>query len=152
MKEEGGDTGFRTNIPNEQFLPSLHAITFRRNLSINSNSVVKKSEISQKIVEKLSENFKEVREKIIAVFKLILNGDSFSAEYLLLSLLSRVHTRNDGFILGNVSINMTNLTPTQSRTLSTFLKSITPFTLYFPMTLDNLDSKNLSPKKNYDTN
>jgi hypothetical protein len=83
---------------------------------------------------------------------MILNNDPIASEYLLLNLLSKVHTRKDAFILGNLSLNLTNITFLQGRHLSTFLRALTPFCLYLPLSLDTLDSKTFSPKKNYDTN
>jgi len=52
---------------------------------------------------------KETRDTIIAVLKLILNGDKLAAEWVLLNLLSRVHTRKDSFILGNLTLNITGI-------------------------------------------
>ena len=82
---------------------------------------------------------------------MIFNGDEFAANYLLLNLISRVHTRKDAFILGNLSLNISNISFMQGRYLTQFIKAITPLTLYFPMTLDALETKRLTPKKNYDT-
>lgn len=48
-------------------------------------------------------------EKILAILKMILGGDEVSAEYLLLNLISKVHTRKDALVLGNLSINLTNM-------------------------------------------
>lgn len=94
----------------------------------------------------------ETREKLIYVFKLLLNGDELAAEYLLLSLLSKVHTRKDAFILGNLSINLSNVGFIQGRNLTTFIKAITPFSMYLPLAIETLEQRRFSPKKNYDTN
>ena len=47
---------------------------------------------------------------------------------------------------------MTELNFKQTTYLNKLIESITPFSLYFPCSIDNLESKNFSPKKNYDTN
>jgi hypothetical protein len=73
------------------------------------------------------------------VLKLLLNNDELAAEYMLLSLLSKVHTRKDAFILGNLSINLSNIGFIQGRNLSQFVKAITPFTLYLPLSIDTLE-------------
>lgn len=54
---------------------------------------------------------KEAKEKAVAILKLILGGDEVAAEYLLVSVLSRVHTRQSGLILGNVPLNLSGVSP-----------------------------------------
>lgn len=83
----------------------------RRNNTINCNPIIKKSEALPEVIDKEKESLKEIREKILAVLKLILNGDEVSSEYFLLNLISKVHTRKDGFILGNISLNLTKISP-----------------------------------------
>lgn len=50
----------------------------------------------------------------MAVLTLILKGDKVAAEYLLISLMSRVHNRDTGLMIGNIATNITNLTKQQS--------------------------------------
>ncbi len=83
---------------------------------------------------------------------MILNGDAMAAEYVLLNLISKVHTRKDALILGNLTLNLTNITFIQGRNLFNFIQNIAPFVLYMPLTLETLDTKKFSPRKNYDTN
>lgn len=52
---------------------------------------------------------KEAKEKILAVLTLILKGDKLAADYLLISLVSRVYNRQTGMLLGNVPVNISNL-------------------------------------------
>jgi hypothetical protein len=53
---------------------------------------------------------KEAKAKILAVLTLILKGDKVAAEYLFISLVSRVHSRETGLMIGNIATNITNLT------------------------------------------
>ena len=55
------------------------------------------------------EHFQSTRDKLLAIFKLILNGDQLAADYLLLCLLSKVHSRKDCLLLGNLPINLSNV-------------------------------------------
>jgi len=71
---------------------------------------------------------------------------------VLLSILARVHTRQDTFLLGNVSLNLTGVSCLQARHLSKFLSAILPFLAHVPVTIDTLETKRFSPRKNYDTN
>lgn len=148
--EDHGD--FRTGIPNESQLPHLHAISFRRNLSLNTNLVLPKAHANETLVKNAHEQLSETREKILSVLKMIIGGDLVSAEYLLMCLISKVHTRKDAFILGNLSLNLSNMGFMQGRYLTQFIKAITPFAMYLPLSIDTLESKKFSPKKNYDTN
>lgn len=45
---------------------------------------------------------------------MILKGDKVAAEYLLISLVSKVHSRETGLMIGNIAANITNLTEQQS--------------------------------------
>jgi len=70
-------------------MPSLHAITFRRNYVINKNTTLSGNEIIK--FSDFSDEFKETKEKLIAVLKLFVNNDKIAAEYILFSLISKVY-------------------------------------------------------------
>ena len=127
-------------------------LAHRRNHSINNNRVLKRAEVNDQIVKNEGVHLAETREKIIAVIKMIVGGDTMAAEYILLNIISRVHTRKDALILGNVTLNISNINFLQGRNLAALIKQITPFTLYLPLTLETLETKKFSPRKNYDTN
>ena len=91
-------------------LPSLHVLAHRRNHSININKVLKRAEANEEIVKKEGGQMAEIREKIVAVIKMIVGGDAMAAEYILLNIISRVHTRKDALILGNLTLNVSNIT------------------------------------------
>jgi hypothetical protein len=77
---------------------------------LNNNSVFRKSEAAtESLVKANQENLSETREKMLAVLKMIMNGDQLAAEYLILCLLAKVHTRKDSFILGNLCLNLCNV-------------------------------------------
>jgi hypothetical protein len=80
------------------------------------------------------------------------NGDALASEFTLLNLLSRVHTRKDAFILGNLSINLTDANFFTGRYLSQLIQAITPFSVHLPINIDSLENKRFSPRKDYDTN
>ena len=46
---------------------------------------------------------------------MIVGGDAMAAEYILLNVISRVHTRKDALILGNLTLNVSNITFLQGR-------------------------------------
>ena len=69
---------------------------------------------------------------------MILNNDKLAAEYMLLCLLSKVHTRKDSFILGSLSLNLSNMNFIQGRHLSAFIAAVTPFSMYLPLSIETL--------------
>ena len=49
-------------------------------------------------------------QKLLAVLKLLLKGDEIASEFLLLNLISKVHTRlPEGIPLGHLNINLYGL-------------------------------------------
>ena len=82
-----------------------------------------------------NDHIREIKEKIKAVFKIVLGGDDLAAEYLLLNLISRVHTRETDIILGNIATNLTGLDTVDATAITKFIKAITPLTLAFPVSL-----------------
>lgn len=104
-------------IPNETKLPHLHVITsfpnsFFETLGLFSREEVRemaaKEEAGELALEKHAEWVSEAREKLLAVLKLVLCGDQVAAEYTLVSLLSAVHSRQNGLALGHVCVNLNN--------------------------------------------
>lgn len=45
-----------------------------------------------------------------------------AAEYVLLNIISRVHTRKDALILGSITLNISNITFLQGRNLAALIK------------------------------
>jgi len=110
------------------------------------------SQVTEDMVRVEAEGLAETRGRLLAVLRLLVAGDALAAEYLLLALLARVHTRQDSFILGNVSLNLTGLTCLQARNLSKFLSAVLPFVAHVPLTIETLETRRFAPRKNYDTN
>ena len=86
------------------------------------------------------------------MLKIILLGDVLASEFVLLNMLAKPYQRQDGFLLGNYSINLSGMTIPMSRSLLKFIQAVLPLTLYMPLTIDNLDKDRYTPRKNYDTN
>lgn len=62
----------------------------------------------------------------MAVLTNILKGDKFAARWLLLSIISRVHSRDKGMVIGNMPINISNVTREQAEILRDFLFHLPP--------------------------
>lgn len=101
--------------------------------------MLKKADAKSQMISENQEALKETRGRLLAVLKLLLNGDAFAAEYLLLSWLSRVHTRKDSFIIGHLPINLTNIGFLQGRNIAKFIQAITPLLCVLPLSIENLE-------------
>lgn len=88
----------------------------------------------KKVIKENSDKLDEARGKCLAVLKMILGGDQVAAEYVLLGLLSYVNVRESGMLLGNIGINVSNMTEKKAQNLSKFIKHITPLTCLFNTT------------------
>lgn len=143
---------FEGRIPNEQNIPHLHAITYRRNQILNNNPALKASSVAADTLVKETHFYQDTKAKLLAVLKLILGGDSFASEYIIMNLISRIHNRQNELLLGKLNINLTNLQTLEAKYLSKFIGSITPLTNYIQMSIESLENCKLTPSKNYQTN
>ena len=78
----------------------------KKDYVLNHISELSSSEISDQFFAQNSVKVQEAFSKIVAMLKLILNGDRVAANYLIISLISRVFKREGSFILGQVNINI----------------------------------------------
>ena len=113
---------------------------------------MKKSEINETSINKVSQELKDIKERLKAVVKIALGGDDVAAEYFIMNVISRVHTRKNELVLGNLCTNISNIYPLEAKALSELISNISLMTSYIPLTIDSLEEMKLFPKKNYDTN
>ena len=99
-------------IPNEDSLPHLHVLCHSRNYALDRLPQMPKSAL--KDIKEHSQTLKEAKDKILAVLTLILDGDKTAALYMLVSLISRVYSRDAGMLIGNVAANLSNVTSEQA--------------------------------------
>lgn len=92
----------------------------------------------------------ELFKDIQLVLTQCLFGDTIAAEYLMAHLLSTVYVRSDLECLGQFSLNLSNVPSAVVSTYTKFLYEIIemllPVSHFFPMTLDNLNLLQFSPK------
>ncbi|XP_031627150.1 mini-chromosome maintenance complex-binding protein [Contarinia nasturtii] len=81
-------------------------------------------------------------------------GDEIAADYLFCHLISTVYVRGDE-TLGQFSLNITNFPhgklPDYTKELYDVIESILPASHYFPITIDNLNTTEFIPTKDYET-
>jgi len=111
-----------------------------------------------------------LRPRVVECLAACVGGDALAAEYLLLQLLSRVHSRPEPIALGALSLNLTGCpsnqtTPQNSNAddspeklsaytqcLSKLLQAVLPQTKVLPLSIANLNSARYAPKKDYAKN
>lgn len=79
------------------------------------------------------------------------------AEYVLLALVASVHARRDEntFVLGKFGVNIFDLTPETHpavERLTDLLQGLLPSVFHLPLTIENLNSIQLNPRKNSGAN
>ena len=91
-------------------VPRLHVIDFHK-LENNNNPLLRPVAPMDDalFVQSTLNSFADAKQQLLALFADLLGGDTLAAEYLLLHLVSRVHSRNDTMALGKFSLNLVHV-------------------------------------------
>lgn len=85
----------------------------------------------------------------------LLGGDSLAAEYLILSLISRIHRRKDATTLGQLTIGLSGVKPEMKfliEKIYEIIGKITTHSHFIDMSIANLNNLRFTPKKDHDNN
>ncbi|OVA19671.1 Mini-chromosome maintenance complex-binding protein [Macleaya cordata] len=97
-----------------------------------------------------------IRESLLRYLTAVLGNDGVAAQCVLLHLLSQVHARVDAIAVGKLSLNLTGFSRESvsvfGNQLNIAIQSLLPFTQSMPLTVENLNTASLAPKKDYQTN
>ncbi|KAF3950867.1 hypothetical protein ACB098_06G130800 [Castanea mollissima] len=111
---------------------------------------------SSPIMEPRPHVVREIRETLLRHLTAVLGDDSVAAHFMLLHLLSRVHTRVENLAVGKLSLNLTGFSKESvslfGHRLSLAVKDLLPVTHSIPLTVEYLNSSSLAPIKDYETN
>ncbi|EFX76920.1 hypothetical protein DAPPUDRAFT_305993 [Daphnia pulex] len=143
--------------PPSSIVPRIHCIGSQKwqhnNPYIISYSFQKWNEAA---VVELSATIRDELHGLLTEFFL---GDSIAADYLLCHLMSRVYNRKDSLALGKLSLNLTNvpidnavLQESFPRFLFSLLERLVTKAHFLPMSLENLNTLRMIPKKDYQEN
>ncbi|XP_028958164.1 mini-chromosome maintenance complex-binding protein-like isoform X2 [Malus domestica] len=98
---------------------------------------------------------KEIRESLLRHLTAVLGNDGIAANFMLLHLLSTVHSRVETVAVGKLSLNLNCLSkesaPVFGTRIGRALKNILPFTQCISLTVDYLNTASLAPRKDYET-
>eukprot|EP00854_Cymbomonas_tetramitiformis_P014472 gene14472-17106_t len=109
-----------------------------------------------------------LRQSLLSSLTAALGGDALAGEYMLLHVLSRVHTRADAVALGKMSLNLSGCPPPAAspapgnsstaafspvtEALEQVLRSVLPRTSKMPFTVNYMNTEQLVPTKDYEAN
>lgn len=135
-----------TNPP-PSLIPRIHAISFQKLKHVNPLlDVPHESQCDNMNIWKDIQN----------LLTQCLFEDKMAADYLLCHLISTVYLRNEIESLGHFSLNLSNIPaevlPSYTKGLYEIIELLLPASHYFPMTLENMNTMQFVPKKDYTTN
>ncbi|XP_050080361.1 mini-chromosome maintenance complex-binding protein [Anopheles maculipalpis] len=136
--------------PPPSLIPRLHAISVRKLAHTNPLLLEQPQEDSGTGSE--TTTYKDLHN----LFTQCLFGDGIAADYLLCHLVSSVYIRDEVECRGQFCLNLSNIPaevlPDYTRSLYELLELLLPASHYLPMTLENMNTVQFVPKKDYTTN
>ncbi|CAK1586470.1 unnamed protein product [Parnassius mnemosyne] len=149
--EPEGDTDVEiiTHNPPPSLVPRLHAVYVKK--LDHCNPLV--ANFDQAAVLKEANS---AREHLLKALTELLLGDQLAAEYLICHLIACVYLRQDTLALGQFCLNLSNLPtkkyPNYAKQLYDIIKQFVTKSYYLPLTIENLNTMALLPKKDYECN
>lgn len=119
----------------ETLVPSLHVVFHRKVTDVWATGS------EQAPLQEQTSKAADARTALINRLAQDLQGDETAAEWLLLSLISSIHTRKAPFALGHLSLRLL-ASPSESQ-LFTTLSNLLPSITTFPLTLSALKDKSI---------
>lgn len=147
MEDEDELSEHQATHPPPSLIPRIHAISIQKLQHVNP--LVQEPAT---IAGETSDIWRDIQNLLTQC----LFGDGVAAEYLLCHLVSMVYIRNELESLGQFSLNLSNVPaetlPRYTVGLYEILELLLPASHYFPMTLENMNTMQFVPKKDYTTN
>ncbi|KAL7038905.1 hypothetical protein ACKWTF_009740 [Chironomus riparius] len=139
----------------EAHLPAytIHAILFKE-LDHNNPIIIHEPENCQQHDQSLE----DIRQDLMKLFTQFSFGDEVVAHYMMCHLISCIYSRVNEEALGKFTLNLiTHAVPSEIMTeyvkkLYNLFEILVPNSMYFPMTIENLNTSSFIPKKDYVTN
>uniref|UniRef100_A0A182QD81 Mini-chromosome maintenance complex-binding protein n=1 Tax=Anopheles farauti TaxID=69004 RepID=A0A182QD81_9DIPT len=140
--------------PPPSLIPRLHAVSVRK-LPHTNPLLVPFGVIDGEDVQDET-TITSVYKDLHNLFTQCLFGDRVAADYLLCHLVSSVYIRDEVESRGQFCLNLSNIPaevlPDYTRALYELLELLLPASHYLPMTLENMNTMQFVPKKDYTTN
>lgn len=144
----------RAHSPPASLVPRLHMVYAKR---LHHNNPLLPSAPLEDHSTVLSSSLSEmtsVRAELLTYLTHVLLGDGLAAEYLILHLISSVYTRRDVLPLGKFTLNLSGCPTTSPYTekLYQIIQQLVPSAYRVSMSLQNMNTLRLVPKKDYVAN
>uniref|UniRef100_A0A182FLN1 Mini-chromosome maintenance complex-binding protein n=1 Tax=Anopheles albimanus TaxID=7167 RepID=A0A182FLN1_ANOAL len=144
--------------PPPSLIPRLHAIAVRK--LTHTNPLLLDSRTPESAGSPNVENDSAATVAIVKELHNLLTqclfGDRVAADYLLCHLVSSVYLRYEVESRGQFCLNLSNIPakvlPVYTESLYQLLEMLLPASHYFPMTLENMNTVQFAPRKDYTTN
>nr|XP_049706474.1 mini-chromosome maintenance complex-binding protein [Helicoverpa armigera] len=138
-----------THNPPPSLVPRLHAVYVKK--LDHCNPLVKN--FDQETVLKEANS---AREHLLKALTELLLGDKLAAEYLICHLIACIYLRQETLALGQFCLNISNLPiqkyPNYAKQLYEIIKQFVTKSYYLPLTIENMNTLSLLPKKDYECN
>ncbi|KAM3960708.1 mini-chromosome maintenance complex-binding protein [Aphomia sociella] len=139
-----------THNPPPSLVPRVHAVYIKK---LEHCNPLIKDNIDQSVVLKEASI---AREHLVKALTELLLGDLLAAEYLICHLIASVYMRQDTLTLGQFCLNISNLPtekyPNYAKQLYDIIKQFVTKSYYLPLTIENMNTFALLPKKDYECN
>uniref|UniRef100_A0A6G1SM72 Mini-chromosome maintenance complex-binding protein n=2 Tax=Aceria tosichella TaxID=561515 RepID=A0A6G1SM72_9ACAR len=135
----------------ERLVPRIHVRTLKKLPHINPL-------LPQVITPELIDvtRLKMARARLSTILTQLLGGDSLTAEYLILSLISKIHSRRVSVEnLGQLTMGLTGFKPEMrflAEKLYELVSKITTHSHYIDLSIANLNNLRFTPKKDHENN
>ncbi|XP_050301033.1 mini-chromosome maintenance complex-binding protein [Anthonomus grandis grandis] len=137
---------FQTHHPPGSLVPRIHVIHFKPLL--HANPLLDQNMIIN------SSHFATIKKELFILLTQLLLGDTCAAEYLLCNLISEVYLRRELMPLGKFTLNISNVPKLENieyvHEVYKFLEMMLVKSHYLPLTLENMNTLPIIPRKDYD--
>ncbi|KAF7273594.1 hypothetical protein GWI33_013702 [Rhynchophorus ferrugineus] len=148
VEQDEDDLEMQTHNPPTSLVPRIHVICFKQLAHCNP------------LVDEASNmdaaEFVNIKRELLLVFTQLMLGDALAAEYLICHLISEIYLRHDYMALGQFTLNISNVPKIENidyvNEVYRFLELLVPKSHYLPFTLDNMNTLEFVPKKDYESN
>lgn len=143
--QEDMDDEMLVIFPPASKIPRLHAVSIR-------NSGEEFGFSNEPNIDREPLDSSCCRRHLLEMIAHCVAGDELAAEYILLQLIGRVHTRVDGVgAMGAPSLNLTNSSTEMVSALTSLMNTVVPRSLTVPLTVDALNAKPWWPRRQQST-
>ncbi|KAL2083636.1 hypothetical protein ACEWY4_021409 [Coilia grayii] len=141
----------RAHSPPPSLVPRLHMV---HAVPLQHNNPLLPPAASEEVVASFLSELGSVRSEFLSFLTHILLGDALAAEYLLLHLISNVYARRDILPLGKFTLNLSGCPHSSPYTehLYRILQQLVPSSYRLPMSLHNMNSMRMVPRKDHVAN